>query len=488
MLIGTLAAGCADVGSEDQEPGELGAAGEAGQTRAVQQNIEFANEPSMRQQKVVFGFEDASHWHVSGGVLSVSSDHTEGQLALAVGGAGRAEISSTPLDRLTGVTDRLLLDVRLPIALAWGNVQLFVNSPSSNVFNRPVGSASLQGLTPGAAHELTFTLAADLQAALAQARDVVVTIELNQPATAVPTVFDHLRFAPLPGVPACGENAGFTLNVIRTHEFDEGVLENIQCRLYEMYPVLSDRFNPDAPRALNLELVDTGVAGANGDTISFNVHEFPDSSDLDAFVHEAMHIMQSGYPKGVPGWFVEGGADYIRDQYRTPGTSWSASQSWEQDQHYQHGEITGFLKWIDAHYRVGQEPMLDALDRVVREREYSPEMWGELTGVDINTMWYEYSGGRTPMPAPEGQGVTFFADVDYYETLGTFAPGEYDAAALFPRGIDRNWISSIKVPAGYSVTAYANGNFTGTRRTYTVNRRALDIMEDEIESFIVTRL
>ncbi|MGK3965449.1 hypothetical protein WMF38_14885 [Sorangium sp. So ce118] len=55
-------------------------------------------------------------------------------------------------------------------------------------------------------------------------------------------------------------------------------------------------------------------------------------------------------------------------------------------------------------------------------------------------------------------------------------------------GIDRNWISSIKVPAGYSVTAYANGNFTGTKRTYTVNRRALDIMEDEIESFIVTKL
>ena len=115
-------------------------------------------------------------------------------------------------------------------------------------------------------------------------------------------------------------------------------------------------------------------------------------------------------------------------------------------------------------------------------------MWRELTGVDINTMWHEYSGGQTPLPVPEGQGVTFFADFDYYETLGTLGPGQYDAAKLWPRGIGGNWISSIKVPAGYSVTVYADDHFTGTRRTYTVNRRNLDIMEDQIESLIVTKL
>jgi len=62
-------------------------------------------------------------------------------------------------------------------------------------------------------------------------------------------------------------------------------------------------------------------------------------------------------------------------------------------------------------------------------------------------------------------GVTFFQDIDFGGSYS--APkGKGDYASL-PVDIPNDWVSSLKIPAGWTVEAYTDGNFGGSRCTFT---------------------
>ncbi|MBV1852835.1 glycosyl hydrolase family 95 catalytic domain-containing protein [Catellatospora tritici] len=65
------------------------------------------------------------------------------------------------------------------------------------------------------------------------------------------------------------------------------------------------------------------------------------------------------------------------------------------------------------------------------------------------------SGGGTTGP-------TFYADINYGGSAVTLGTGNYDLAQLQAAGIANDSVSSIRVPSGYTVTAYADAGFTGT--------------------------
>ncbi|MFF2093094.1 carbohydrate-binding domain-containing protein [Paenibacillus sp. NPDC058174] len=76
-------------------------------------------------------------------------------------------------------------------------------------------------------------------------------------------------------------------------------------------------------------------------------------------------------------------------------------------------------------------------------------------GLDAN-------GGRVTI-------TTFYEDSNYSGTARTLAPGSYTTAQLAAAGIPDNWVSSIRVPLGYTVTIYDNDNFTGTQWIFTAD-------------------
>ena len=74
---------------------------------------------------------------------------------------------------------------------------------------------------------------------------------------------------------------------------------------------------------------------------------------------------------------------------------------------------------------------------------------------------------RTRTPTPGTTGVIFYQDINYTGTASAvLAKGDY---AVMPASVPNDWMSSLKVPAGWIVDAYADGNFAGAVCTYTAN-------------------
>jgi len=73
----------------------------------------------------------------------------------------------------------------------------------------------------------------------------------------------------------------------------------------------------------------------------------------------------------------------------------------------------------------------------------------------------------TPTPPPATSGVTFYADINYGGKAVTLEAGNYTLPQLNAKGIPNDWMSSLKVPSGWTVEVYQNDNFGGTKWTYT---------------------
>ena len=95
----------------------------------------------------------------------------------------------------------------------------------------------------------------------------------------------------------------------------------------------------------------------------------------------------------------------------------------------------------------------------------------KMQGVTPNTQ-YGYSLWEFEVygdSAAPGGSPTFYSDANYSGTGVPLGPGSYDLAQLQAAGIANDSISSIRVPAGYSVTAYADAGFSGTAWTFSAD-------------------
>lgn len=159
-------------------------------------------------------------------------------------------------------------------------------------------------------------------------------------------------------------------------------------------------FHPAAPTQVGI-VIDPAYDGiafvgekAQAATITINpawLAKHP--GDIDLVTHEAMHIVQ-GYPEyanaRVPGWLVEGIADYARHRYGkdNAGAGWALPTQVKPEQNFDTGyRVTGaFLAWSEA-----QHPgLVKALDGALREGRYTPALWETLSGVALPALWAQY--------------------------------------------------------------------------------------------------
>lgn len=186
--------------------------------------------------------------------------------------------------------------------------------------------------------------------------------------------------------------------------------ERVIDTFYSAYVRERADFHPAAPSRVRI-VIDpayTGIAFV-GDkdqaaTITINpgwLVQHP--NDIDLVTHEAMHIVH-GYPgygdARVPGWLVEGIADYARDRYGRDNAAagWALPAKVEKGQNVDSGyRVTGaFLKWADAEH----PGLVLALDKALRDGRYAPALWQKHTGKALPALWAQYARPRSDAPPP----------------------------------------------------------------------------------------
>lgn len=112
--------------------------------------------------------------------------------------------------------------------------------------------------------------------------------------------------------------------------------------------------------------------------------------DYDCITHELVHVAQ-GYTKNIPGWLVEGIADYGRDQFGVNNrrAGWDlpiVASVWET---YANGYTTaaGFLKWAEEKYN---HNLVQILNQLCKEYDYRGDFFQKTTGYSVNQLWMQY--------------------------------------------------------------------------------------------------
>lgn len=445
-----------------------------------------AAEQSVTTQESILGFEKTSYWTTSAGTIASTTTRSQGTAALSLKGFGSATLTSAPLSTLSGVKSALLLDVRLPAAVSTGSVGLSLSSGTLGISNVSLGRVILQGLPANSFQSLMFFIPSALKAKL-QGRysDLRIKVQLQVPTTTSAYILDNLRFAD------CGQSSAYALQVSSPAGFDPNILSDMKCTFFQVYPQLARRFNTSAAKTVGLTIQDQkDIAFADKGVVYVQTnHMLQNPLDYDVVTHEIMHIVQAGYPDGAAvGWIIEGTADYVRDAFglNNAANGWSIPQGWSYGQHYAmgYGDAAAFFKWTDAKYRVGKQPLVDVFDDQFRANTYSAASWVTLTGKTVDNLWYEYSGNRAPLPATTG--ITVYEDA-YFGGRGVMLDrGRYDVSDLTARGIGNDWLSSLRIPSGYTVMAYTDGGYGGEMVTYTSDVSYVgDALNDEISSIVV---
>ncbi|GAB3860753.1 hypothetical protein ACFPIJ_27360 [Dactylosporangium cerinum] len=70
---------------------------------------------------------------------------------------------------------------------------------------------------------------------------------------------------------------------------------------------------------------------------------------------------------------------------------------------------------------------------------------------------------------PADAGPTFYGDVNYGGSAVTLGAGDYDLPRLRAAGIANDGVSSVRVPSGWTVTAFQHRGFLSTLWTFTAD-------------------
>ena len=166
----------------------------------------------------------------------------------------------------------------------------------------------------------------------------------------------------------------------------------------EWYPKIHEiLFGKEVPlpaRSIRLKFEPMkGVAHATHDGIHISAEwvtkKAPD--DYGMVVHELTHVVQD-YKGGGEFWLTEGIADYVRYERYEPG-----KQKWKLDPEkssYKQGYgIAGaFLAWLEKNKNPN---IIRKLNAASRDRSYKREMFKELCGADVDTLWKEFLAAQS---------------------------------------------------------------------------------------------
>jgi len=90
---------------------------------------------------------------------------------------------------------------------------------------------------------------------------------------------------------------------------------------------------------------------------------------------------------------------------------------------------------------------------------------------------------------PSSGAVQLFLHANYQGSSATLDPGSYNVNDLRSGSVGDDAISSLKVADGYTVTVYADPDFSGTSATFTADTPYVgDTLNDKISSLQVSKV
>ena len=162
---------------------------------------------------------------------------------------------------------------------------------------------------------------------------------------------------------------------------------------FEVYPKLAKEYNLATLKEVKF-FVDTAYKGvaatSNGRVVYASNWMKTHPEDIDVVTHEVMHIVQNYGRSLGPGWLTEGIADFARYKFGVdnPGSKWTLPEL-KPTHHYKNSyRITArFFAWIENNVKSGT---IQEIDKSLRERTYTAEIWKNKTGKDIDELWADY--------------------------------------------------------------------------------------------------
>ena len=128
------------------------------------------SEPGDGNALRVLDFEDVTDWTGVGVTPALSSESVHGASALSLTGSGWMEVTSAPLSTLTDVDGTVAMSIRLPASMPnpywYGQIMLYIDLPSQNIYNRWIGEKGLTGLPVGQYVSIELDLPPDVVAAM----------------------------------------------------------------------------------------------------------------------------------------------------------------------------------------------------------------------------------------------------------------------------------------------------------------------------------
>ena len=149
----------------------------------------------------------------------------------------------------------------------------------------------------------------------------------------------------------------------------------------------SDGFKPLTQIRMELKSDYKGVAQAAGNRITGSVNYFKDRpADIGAMVHETAHCVQSYRARNLPGWLVEGVADYVRFWHYEPGKAGRVPlERAKYDGSYR--TTATFLAFASDKY---DAKLVTKLNALLRQGKYDATAWKTITGKTVEELNQEW--------------------------------------------------------------------------------------------------
>lgn len=208
-----------------------------------------------------------------------------------------------------------------------------------------------------------------------------------------PLVVREIAVDSAPRVTAFRYPVEFAIDVADAPELREWTEKAVRVCERE-YPMIcdvlaSDGYRPPTQIRLAMRADYDGVAMAGGNRITGSVKYFKSHpADVGAMIHETVHCVQGYRARGLPGWLVEGIADYVRFWKFEPGTAGRVNpQRAAFDGSYR--TTAAFLAFVTARY---DPQLVTKLNAMLRNGKYDSGVWKALTGKtveELNKEWRE---------------------------------------------------------------------------------------------------
>jgi|GEM_PF-5522343 len=190
---------------------------------------------------------------------------------------------------------------------------------------------------------------------------------------------------------------GFCLKIRNPAALDAILLNRLAAVFFDRYPEFYERFNPNAPKTINVIFINGAEKTNPGSSIQGKIYLYanhlPGGPDglSETFCHELMHQVLL-YNNTVEKWLGEGMADYENFYYGATTLAWRkdsfnntprADVSWYSGYHH----TAKFLMWLDTKFP-GFTGMLHeaCLQGTYRRQTY----FTEKTNRTIDQLWAMY--------------------------------------------------------------------------------------------------